>query len=125
MTKSFALTIDAVIPSKLAAFWAAILEGYAIRPYSDGDIADLTTRGLTPETDPSVAVDGPGPTLWFQQVDTLPAARNRLHLDVFADDLEAEEKLFVSLGARIKDRRKNHIVFLDPEGNQFCLFPSG
>ena len=60
------IVIDAREPARLARFWAEALDGYAVREYDDAELHRLAAQGLTPETDPSVAVDGPGPTLFFQ-----------------------------------------------------------
>lgn len=62
------IVVDCEHAPSLARFWAAALDGYAVRPYDDAEIARLASVGLTPETDPTVTVDGSGPTLLFQQV---------------------------------------------------------
>jgi hypothetical protein len=61
------ITVDAEHPAALARFWAAALDGYAVRAYDETEVARLAELGLTPETDASVMVDGPGPTLCFQR----------------------------------------------------------
>jgi hypothetical protein len=66
MNKLKEIVIDAGHPAALARFWAEVIDGYAIRPYDDEEIARLAALGFTPETDPTVMVDGPGPTLCFQ-----------------------------------------------------------
>ncbi len=68
MTDYARQAIDSTNPAALARFWASVLDGYEIRPYDLEEIARLAEQGLTPETDPAVAVDGPGPILWLQQV---------------------------------------------------------
>ena len=55
------IVIDALHPAALARFWAAALDGYAVRPYDAAEVARLAAMGRTPETDPQVAVDGPAP----------------------------------------------------------------
>ena len=60
MGKLKEIVIDADHPASLARFWAAAVDGYAVRPYDDAEIARLAALGLTPETDPFVLVDGPG-----------------------------------------------------------------
>ena len=45
------IVIDADHPASLARFWAAVLDGYAVRPYDEGEIARLAALGFTPETD--------------------------------------------------------------------------
>jgi hypothetical protein len=54
---------------RLARFWAAAIDGDEIRPYDDAQIRRLADLGLTPDTDPTVMVDGNGASLCFQQVD--------------------------------------------------------
>ena len=63
MTRIDSITVDAEHPASLARFWAAALEGYAVRVYDEAEVARLAALGLTPETDPTVMIDGPGPTL--------------------------------------------------------------
>ena len=53
-----AIVIDCNKAPDLARFWASVIDGYAIRPYDDAEIARLALLGLTPATDPTVAVDG-------------------------------------------------------------------
>ena len=53
------IVFDSEHPPGLARFWAAVLDGYAVRPYDDAEIERLAAQGLSPETDPTVAVDGP------------------------------------------------------------------
>src|SRR4051794_15861908 len=57
------IVFDCERPSLLARFWAAVLDGYRVRPYDEQEIARLAAIGLSPETDPTVLMDGPGPIL--------------------------------------------------------------
>ena len=84
------IVIDSLVPAKLARFWADALAGYAIRPYDDKELARLATMGLTPETDTGVAIDGDGPTLWFQKTDHPKTQRNRLHFDICVEERPAD-----------------------------------
>jgi hypothetical protein len=115
------IVIDAARPAALARFWAAALDGYRVRPYDAAEIARLAAAGRTPETDPGVAVDGPGPILFFQESAEPKRARNRVHLDLVAGAREAEVARLVALGATVRDRRATYSVLLDPEGNEFCV----
>ncbi len=120
---SLQITIDAKLPSELAQFWAAVLPGYAVRPYDSAEIARLATLGLTPQTDTSVPIDSQtGPTVWFQKSDDVTTGRNRIHFDIAFFERHTEAARLVQLGASIHLERTDHIVMLDPEGNQFCLF---
>src|SRR5687767_14632893 len=98
MGKLKEIVIDADMPSRLARFWAEAVEGYTVRPYDNEEIARLATLGLTPETDTSVMVDGPGPTICFQQVTGPRPWRNRVHLDISATDRAAEVARLLALG---------------------------
>jgi hypothetical protein len=115
------IVVDALYPSALARFWAAALDDYAVRPYGEKDLADLAARGLTPETDPSVALDGSGPTLFFQLTRQSKVGRNRIHLDLRCDSRANEVARLQRLGATVRDVRPTFTVMLDPEGNEFCV----
>jgi catechol 2,3-dioxygenase-like lactoylglutathione lyase family enzyme len=131
------MRIDAVVfdcrdAAPLARFWAAAL-GWEVAPYDDAQLARLAARGIDdPEDDPSVLVhppEGSGlPTLFFTQVREPKLVKNRLHLDVQADDdLETEVDRLESLGARVRNWAEEDggiwCVMIDPEGNEFCVMP--
>ena len=116
------IVIDATVPSALARFWAAALDRYRVRAYDAAELARLAARGFTPETDPAVMVDGPGPSLCFQQRREGIADRGRIHLDVATPDREAEIARLESLGAtRYREADARTTVMQDPEGNVFCV----
>lgn len=116
------IVVDSLHPAMLARFWAAALDGYAVRAYDDAEIARLAALGFTPETDPNVMVDGPGPSLCFHIKPGRAAVRGRLHLDTVAEDRSAETRRLMALGATVRDVHNSHTVMLDPEGNAFCVF---
>lgn len=115
------IVVDADHPAALARFWAAALDGYAVAPYDDAEIARLAALGLTPETDTSVMVEGPGPRLCFHLMPGPRAQRNRLHLDLVAADREAEIGRLLTLGAARSREGDGYTVLRDPEGNPFCV----
>jgi hypothetical protein len=115
------IVIDALRPAALARFWAAALDGYAVRPYDAAEIARLASRGRTPETDPQVALDGPGPTIFFQETAAPKPGRNRLHFDLVGGPRAAEVERLCALGATVREVRETYSVLLDPEGNEFCV----
>jgi len=118
--------IDARHPASLARFWAAALDGYEVAPYDDAELARLRSLGVDdPEDDPTVLVEAPGrtPRLWLVRVPEPKTVKNRVHLDLRADDPEAEAARLEALGATRCAEQPNDdvIAFLDPEGNELCL----
>ena len=122
-----AIVFESRDPPALARFWAAVLDGFAVRDYDAAEIARLAALGQTPQTDPTVMVDGPGLTLCFQRVANRPlaaAGRHRLHLDVRAADRQSEVRRLTALGASVVREANGYTVLRDPEGNVFCVFPA-
>jgi hypothetical protein len=105
----------------LARFWAEAVDGYDVRVYDDEEIERLAGLGYTPETDPNVAVDGPGPTLFFQQVPEPKRTKNRVHLDIVASDRKSEVARLEGLGATVQQVFEGNTLMHDPEGNEFCV----
>ncbi|WP_405904892.1 VOC family protein [Streptomyces sp. NBC_00828] len=122
------IVVDSAHPATAARFWAAVLDGYAVAPYDDAELARLRTLGIAgPEDDPTVLLepqDG-GPRLFFQLVPEPKRVKNRVHMDLVADDLDAETARLAELGAVLLARHEKHTVFADPEGNEFCLTQLG
>ena len=119
------IVIDAAHAVPLARFWAAALDGYQVRAYDDAEIARLAELGHTPDTDPTVAVDGPGPTIFVQQVPEPKVTKNRVHVDLETGDRPAEVQRLTKLGASVLDSYDGWTVMLDPEGNEFCVSDRG
>jgi hypothetical protein len=115
------IVFDAEHPARLARFWAAAVAGYEVRAYDAAELARLAALGLTPQTDPAVMVDGPGPSLCFQKRAPPGDGRNPVHLDLVGAGRTAEVARLVALGAAVRDERAGHTVMLDPEGNQLCV----
>jgi len=84
------IVFDCVEPAVLAPFWANLLEGYSVRPVDPTDAAISAALGLDPETPTTVILDGPGPSLCFQNVDGQRPDNNRVHFDVQVDDRAGE-----------------------------------
>ena len=105
------ITFDCADAGALAAFWSAALE----RPVDDGASAFFATIGAAE----------PGPTLMFLKVGEPKTAKNRCHLDLTADDREAECKRLLDLGARHVSEHDEYghrwTVLLDPSDNEFCV----
>ncbi|KUO05334.1 VOC family protein [Streptomyces caeruleatus] len=127
MARLHDIVIDCARPAATARFWAAALDGYAVAPYDDAELARLRAQGIAdPEDDPTVLVEpsGGGPRLWCQLVPEAKLVKNRLHLDLVSGAPEAELGRLTGLGATVLVRFEDHWVLADPEGNEFCLFPT-
>ena len=114
MPRPFSVVLDCADPKALAEFWAPALgyrdAGWEHEPY-------VVLRGES----------GTGaPFLLLQRVAEPKVDKNRLHIDVYAVDIEAEADRLVALGAtRTSEPFDEHgakwIVMADPEGNEFCV----
>jgi hypothetical protein len=126
MARLHDVVFDCRHPASLARFWAIVLDGYAVAPYDDEELARLRALGVhDPEDDPSVLVEGPAgaPRLFFNAVPEPKSVKNRVHLDVRAPDRDGEVVRLVAAGAAEIGRHENWVVMTDPEGNEFCVFP--
>jgi hypothetical protein len=96
------------------AFWTAAL-GYVVRSRSK-DFAVLT--------DPNRRWSN----LSLQHTEETKVGRNRVHIDLYTDNRDAEVERLTSLGAsRIPweyGADDVHVVLVDPDGNEFCVCPS-
>ena len=127
MARLHDIVFDCHHPASIARFWANALDGYAVAPYDDAELARLRSLEITStEDDPTVLVEPShsGPRLWFQHVPEPTSGKNRVHLDLLAADLEPELQRLTALGATIQARHTDNIVLTDPEGNEFCLSPA-
>lgn len=100
-----------------ARFWEEAL-GYLRRP-GDGDDFVL----LRPK-------DGVGPNVSLDAVPAPAQIPPRIHLDLYAEDSEAEVARLETLGAtRVHwDKRPpdaDYVIMADPEGNRFCVVDKG
>jgi predicted enzyme related to lactoylglutathione lyase len=108
------VTVDARDAGALAAFWAEVL-GWGVGPRASSQMAVIGG--------PERPRDTPG---WlFLQVPETKTAKNRMHVDLQADDLDAETDRLVALGARVLHEKREWGArwrsFTDPEGNEFCV----
>ncbi|GAA1659350.1 VOC family protein [Nonomuraea maheshkhaliensis] len=122
MARLHDVVVDCRHPASLARFWAEALDGYAVAPYDEAELERLRSEGVDdPEDDPTVLVEGGSPRLWFQRVPERKIVKNRLHLDLRADDVDAELDRLIGLGAVLLETHDDWVVLADPEGNEFCL----
>ena len=103
--------IDCADHRSLVRFWNRAL-GYETK-YSDDSGALLRhPEGLYPK-------------LYLQVVPEPRVGKNRLHLDLYSPDEEAEAERLTALGATRRKRFDTDdgvwIVMTDPEGNEFCI----
>jgi hypothetical protein len=121
------VVFDCRHPASLARFWAAALEGYAVAPYDEAELARLRATGIDdPEDDPTVLVEpssGDGPRLWFQRVPEAKQVKNRVHLDLATADVSAEVLHLAGLGARVLAGKHAWVTMEDPQGNEFDVTP--
>jgi hypothetical protein len=121
------VVFDCRHPASLARFWAAALEGYAVAPYDEAELARLRATGVDdPEDDPTVLVEpssGSGPRLWFQRVPETKQVKNRVHLDLASADVRTEVLRLAGLGARVLAGQRAWVTMEDPEGNEFDVTP--
>lgn len=105
------VTIDAKDATKVATFWAALMD-VEIEEVAEDEIrlARQPRRGV------GVAV---------QRVETPTPGKNRIHLDLVVGHLESAIARTVALGGRALDQHERDgyrwRIMADPEGNQFCL----
>ena len=109
--KLYEVVIDCHDCDRLAGFWAEILGGTPERESEEWVCVRMS--------------DGSNPVS-FQRVPEAKVVKNRVHLDVLVEDLEAAAARCVELGAtRIGDRHGDSlgdfIVLQDPDGNEFCV----
>ena len=105
----FQINIDCADLERMAAFYTAAL-GYEVHGTAGKQYVSLT---------------GDGPKVVFQKVPENKTVKNRVHLDLIVDDIEAEAVRWVGLGATRGERFDEWgvawIVMRDPEGNEVCL----
>ncbi len=104
------IVIDVKDFRRMIAFWQEAL-GYTPRsPPAPGD--DFTVL-----KDPA----GKGPNV---SIDAMEPLRNKIHLDLYSEQPEAEIERLLRIGARLYHAREpgeDFTVLEDPEGNLFCV----
>jgi predicted enzyme related to lactoylglutathione lyase len=110
---SVELVLDCAEPARLGTFWREAL-GYR-EYYMDAKLAVLVPH------------EGIASPLLLQGVPEPKVGKNRMHLDIVADDLEVEVQRLEALGARRIDEGVQNfggtqwVRMSDPEQNEFCV----
>ncbi len=107
------LVLDCAEPKRLAEFWREAL-GYRDY-YSDANLTVLVPK------------EGIASPLLLQAVPEPKAGKNRMHIDIVVDDVEAEVHRLQGLGAHRIDEGVQSFGgtrwarMSDPEQNEFCV----
>ena len=116
-----AVTFDCDDALVVGRFWSAALD----RPLDPGSTSGFASIGMPEHRDTSGWRLDEQTTWLFARVPEPKRAKNRMHLDVAAPDMETEVARLLGLGAtRIADRNEWGYVWTtlqDPEGNEFCV----
>jgi hypothetical protein len=109
-----AVTVDALDPARLAAFWAGLLDR---EPAEDPDGA----IALPPPEDPGFRVR-------FVPTEDHRVGPNQIHFDLTSSSLEDQRAIVARAlelgGSHLdigQDPDDGHVVLADPEGNAFCV----
>ena len=107
----FNVTFDVRDAAALAGFWAEVI-GRPVEPEANEYFARIDG-------------DGAGPNLLFIQVPEDKSGKNRVHIDLDAEDLGAARERLQGLGAVFVHEKDEYglqwLTFRDPEGNEFCV----
>jgi hypothetical protein len=134
------IVFDCADPDRVSRFWMAALGGYDFPSgVPDGfatwdEWADANNIPVDQRNLGRTLVDkdrGTRPDIFFLQVPESKQVKNRVHLDIkVAPGLDADARLkaiaseterLIALGATVGTRFDDHVIMLDPEGNEFCL----
>ncbi|MGH8878513.1 MAG: VOC family protein [Stackebrandtia sp.] len=100
------VTINTTAPKELADWWVNALNGEITADYGDFVFTSMGEMGLG-----------------FQRAE--PNHPNRIHIDIAADDRQAEVDRLIELGAEhVADHEAPGIqwtIMKDPHGNDFCV----
>lgn len=105
------IVVDCANPIALARFWQALIGGEVVEEDDDWIVLDGDDDGFY---------------IGFQRVPERKTGKNRVHLDVEVDEIDAAVDDAEQLGARkiggiVDDGNGPFQVMADPEGNEFCF----
>jgi len=104
-------TLDCSDLERMSEFWREAA-GFVVDGIIEGRYVSLVGHRLT---------------LTLQRVDEPKTVKNRMHLDLLVDDLDAEVRRLEKLGAHrltaaaLEEFGQTWFVLADPEGNEFCV----
>ncbi len=110
--------MDTVDPEQISSFWSDLLGVGVAATVSAGDFVVLEPGG---EGIPALA---------FQKVPEAKVVKNRMHLDLMVDDLEAATQQITELGGVWLDGETREVegyrwrCMADPQGNEFDIVPA-
>ena len=118
------VTFDCSDALVVGTFWSAALD----RPLDPQASSEYAAIGFAGRRDTVGWAPADDHTWLFGQVPEAKSAKNRVHLDVTAPDVDAEVARLVDLGAtRVADMEEygyTWTVMTDPDGNEFCVATS-
>jgi predicted enzyme related to lactoylglutathione lyase len=112
------IQVDCADPDELRRFWGSLLD-FSVDP-------DPAPPAFRPLARPA----GGGPGMSFQRVPESKVVKNRVHLDLIVEDIEAATAWVTQHGGRRRSDSDFHEngwrwrTMADPEGNEFCLVPT-
>ncbi|MCX3059118.1 VOC family protein [Streptomyces beihaiensis] len=115
-----AIAFDCPDPVRLAEFYAELLGGRVVK--DEGDLDWVEVHGFDGTPLAFQRAEGYRPPRWPDQ-----EGPQQAHLDFDVDDIEADEKRVLELGATVLERTDqlredaNWRVYADPAGHPFCL----
>ena len=115
-----AIALDCPDPVRLAEFYAELLGGEIVIDPDEPDWVEV--RGFEGTALGFQRVSDYQPPVWPGQQQP-----QQMHLDFDVDDIEADEKRVLDLGATVLERTDqlrpgtNWRVYADPAGHPFCL----
>jgi Glyoxalase-like domain len=110
---SLDMVLDSTAPQRLEPFWRAAL-GYRSIHSVEEIVVLVSDRDVSPP-------------LIIQRVSEAKSGKNRMHIDIVREDVEAEVVQLEALGARRLHeglRRMGPVAWVtmaDPEDNEFCV----
>lgn len=115
------IVIDCENFDKVAAFWQGALHYVPKYPPESGWVILKDPAGKSP----NISVNRKdSPMLGSKEPGWLLSDKIRLHLDLYADDQEAEVERLLKLGATLvlrPGKGHDYVILADPEGNHFCV----